>query len=275
MPDLTPDEYAALKADIAERGVMVPVEYDEDGNILDGCHRVRICDELGIRWWPRIVRKGLSEEGKRAHARTLNLARRHLSGEQRRELIAQQLRETPEQSNRQIADALGVSHHTVADQRVQLESIGQIAQCDRTTKDGRHYPRDRARPRASVFVSADDAQVANELPADQCETVMRGDKSLASAVVDVLVVERMAHAVPAEIPLATADTPAFDPPVKPLTNNQRKFRVTEAIRTLAETDVSPNELQCLMQPFEFGDVSDFLDAAITYLDRLKWVWRTT
>lgn len=36
MPPLSPDEYAELKADISARGVMVPIENDEDGNILDG-----------------------------------------------------------------------------------------------------------------------------------------------------------------------------------------------------------------------------------------------
>ena len=38
---LTSDEYAALKADIAERGILVPIEIDETGAILDGHHRVR------------------------------------------------------------------------------------------------------------------------------------------------------------------------------------------------------------------------------------------
>ena len=32
MPDLTADEYAELKADIKARGVMVPIEFDEQGN---------------------------------------------------------------------------------------------------------------------------------------------------------------------------------------------------------------------------------------------------
>ena len=41
LPDLTSDEYEALKADIRERGVMVPVELDEAGHILDGHHRVQ------------------------------------------------------------------------------------------------------------------------------------------------------------------------------------------------------------------------------------------
>lgn len=56
MPDLTPDEYAALKADIAARGVLVPIEYDESGHILDGYHRVRICNEIGITAW--LTRRG-------------------------------------------------------------------------------------------------------------------------------------------------------------------------------------------------------------------------
>lgn len=78
LPPLTEAEYAALKADIAERGVEVPVVYDDAGNVLDGHHRVRACEELGITGWPRLVRAGLSGTQKRAYARSLNAARRHL-----------------------------------------------------------------------------------------------------------------------------------------------------------------------------------------------------
>ena len=35
MPPLSPEEYEELKADIKERGVMIPIEFDEDGNTLD------------------------------------------------------------------------------------------------------------------------------------------------------------------------------------------------------------------------------------------------
>ena len=58
LPPLSRQDYEALKADIAARGVQVPVEYDEHGHILDGHHRVRACQELGIKDWPRIVRVG-------------------------------------------------------------------------------------------------------------------------------------------------------------------------------------------------------------------------
>ena len=88
---------------------MVPIEYDEHGNVLDGHHRLKICVELGIKDFPTVYRPGLSEADKRIHARMLNMARRHLTQEQRRGLIREQLTETPEKSDRQIAAGLGVS----------------------------------------------------------------------------------------------------------------------------------------------------------------------
>ena len=42
MPELSTDEYAELKADIAKNGVVVPVLVDEDGNIIDGHNRVQL-----------------------------------------------------------------------------------------------------------------------------------------------------------------------------------------------------------------------------------------
>lgn len=78
LPPLTADEYAALKADIACRGVLVPIELDELGNVLDGHHRQRAARELGLAEVPTLVRTGLSEEAKREHALRLNLLRRRL-----------------------------------------------------------------------------------------------------------------------------------------------------------------------------------------------------
>ncbi len=138
MPPLSPDERDALKADIALRGVMVPVEYDEQGNILDGHHRIELCQELGITHWPRLVRYGLSEHEKRRHARRLNLDRRHLTTEAKRFLIEQELKEAPEASDRTIADGLGVDHKTVGATRDRLESTGEIPQLDaRKGRDGK------------------------------------------------------------------------------------------------------------------------------------------
>ncbi len=77
--DPLPDEqYAALKADIARHGVLVPVELDEHGATLDGHHRVRACAELGIADYPTVIRPGMDEQAKVEHVITLNLKRRHL-----------------------------------------------------------------------------------------------------------------------------------------------------------------------------------------------------
>lgn len=77
LPSLSADEHAALSADIKARGVMVPVEVDEAGEILDGHHRVRIASELGIDY-PKVVRSGWTEDAKREHVLKVNLLRRQL-----------------------------------------------------------------------------------------------------------------------------------------------------------------------------------------------------
>ena len=150
MPELTAEEYSELKKDILERGVMIPIEFDEFGNILDGHHRLKICQELGIKNYPKVIRAGMSESEKITHARKLNIARRHLTSEQKRGLIREQLKETPEKSDRQIAQALGVSHPTVAAQRRELEKIGDVEKFTTSTDTlGREQP--RLRKTVSVF----------------------------------------------------------------------------------------------------------------------------
>lgn len=68
--------------------------------------------------------------------------RRQLSPEQKREIIRQQLLETPEKSNRQIAGMLKVSHNTVNVIRKDMESTGQVDQLKKTIgKDGKARPR--------------------------------------------------------------------------------------------------------------------------------------
>lgn len=72
-----PEEYAALEADILKRGIMFPVEKDEDGNTLDGHHREKIAKKHSLKC-PTVVRRFKTEEEKREHVIKLNLARRHL-----------------------------------------------------------------------------------------------------------------------------------------------------------------------------------------------------
>ena len=139
---LNSEEYAHLKRDIAENGVLIPVEYDEDGNILDGHHRVQACNELGITDWPRTVRNNLTEDDKRSFARRVNLVRRQLNREQKQELIRQQLIETPEKSDRQVAEELAVSHPTVGQTRRNMEKNGELVKFTSSKgADGKTRPR--------------------------------------------------------------------------------------------------------------------------------------
>lgn len=64
---LTEEEYAALKADIDQHGVLEYVHVDENGEILVGHHRARVATELGIEY-PRHVVLGLSEQQKHEYA---------------------------------------------------------------------------------------------------------------------------------------------------------------------------------------------------------------
>lgn len=126
LPALSAEEYAALEASIIAHGVLVPVEYDEAGNIIDGHHRVQVCESLGLVDWPRFVRKGLSEAEKRKLARELNVSRRHLSAAQKQAVIEDQLRDTPSISSRAIAAMVGVDHKTVSTVRRRMIDGGEI-----------------------------------------------------------------------------------------------------------------------------------------------------
>src|SRR5262249_27258684 len=117
LPKLPYDQFLALRDNIAINGVLVPILIDEEKRIIDGNYRKAIADELGYNC-PELVQKGLSEEEKRTLARALNLARRQLTQEQKHQLVADQLLETPDRSNRWIGKQLGVSHPTVASVRL-------------------------------------------------------------------------------------------------------------------------------------------------------------
>jgi hypothetical protein len=71
----------------------------------------------------------------------LNVARRQLSHEQKRSVIAEQILETPGRSNRWIGRQLGVCNKTVASVRAELVETEEIPQLDRTLgTDGKIRP---------------------------------------------------------------------------------------------------------------------------------------
>jgi len=149
---------------ILQNRVLVPIEVDEQGNILDGHHRFRICEEEGIREYPFIIRAGLTEEQKRAHVLTLNHDRRHLTAEERDELLRAD-REAG-MSLRMVAEKHGVSHQTVANAAAGVKSLTPDAKVK--GKDGKSYPARRPSVMATTKAQASKAlEALRDVPAGQ------------------------------------------------------------------------------------------------------------
>lgn len=140
LPPLSEEECQGLRSSIAVNGVKVPILVDEQKRIIDGSYRKRFADEFGYDC-PEIVEAGLTEEEKRTLARALNLSRRQLNTDQKRQIIADQLKETPDRSSRWIAKQLGVSHPTVISVREELEAGGKVYHVTEVVgEDGKTYP---------------------------------------------------------------------------------------------------------------------------------------
>lgn len=82
LPRLRDTELNELRSSIERFGVKVPVHVDENGEILDGHHRVMIADSLGLPY-PSIQVFNLSDHEKRILAAELNVARRQLTDAQK------------------------------------------------------------------------------------------------------------------------------------------------------------------------------------------------
>jgi len=186
MPPLTEDEYRTLKADIAERGVLVPIELDEAGHVLDGHHRLRAWAELrqeGVELpdYPRMLRSGWTEEQKRNHVRALNLLRRHLSKEQLREQWAAMRADG--MSYQAIAATSGVSDETVrksTSKNLEVQPI-TIKGKDNKKRPAKYKPRKPKLPQApklTIFAASDIGEEKAKAEAKRVEEKGESDQQV-------------------------------------------------------------------------------------------------
>ena len=190
LPPLPPDQLEGLRANIAVNGVLVPIFVDSDGprrGIIDGIYRRQIADEFDYQC-PEIVLPGLNDQEKRTLARALNLARRQLTTDQKRQVIADQLHETPDWSLRRVAKMLGVSAPTVGSVRVELASTVKVLQLERTIGlDGKYRP--AAKPLRVVERTATERATriaATTLICGDCRNAL---KKIASKTVDAVITD--------------------------------------------------------------------------------------
>jgi hypothetical protein len=157
-PLMSPDELKVLGEDIKKNGLLSPImvwspiEGSEEQYLLDGRNRIAAMEAAGGRialkgqaaayvwrgYGPAEFLYGTAECGATGvdpyeYVISANIHRRHLTSEQKRELIAKVLKAKPEASNRAIAKQVKADDKTVGKVRRELEATADIPQLDKTT----------------------------------------------------------------------------------------------------------------------------------------------
>jgi hypothetical protein len=159
-PPMFEAELKELAEDIKNHGLQTPIVIWEpipDNKkytaLLDGRNRLDALALLGLlgvdedgdlcltKWWrerehdwvandrfgePPLATQECQFGDPYALALSFNVQRRHLTAEQKRELIAKLIKANPEKSNRQIADQVKASHPHIAKVRAELEKTGDV-----------------------------------------------------------------------------------------------------------------------------------------------------
>ena len=145
-PMMSAEELKVLGEDIKNNGLRSRVAVLEGTNdlLLDGRNKLDAMEAVGLPVVLEDVAISVACGKHRvgfdpyAYVVSCNLTRRHLSAEDKRDVIAKLLKATPEKSNRAVAGMVKASHHTVEAVRTEMESTGQIAQLEKTVgKDGK------------------------------------------------------------------------------------------------------------------------------------------
>jgi ParB-like chromosome segregation protein Spo0J len=157
-PLMEGEEFDALVADIKAHGLREPIMLFR-GKILDGRNRYRACIAAGVKIDPHLQRNMMPSGGTDplAYVISANIHRRHLTAEQKRELIAKLLVVQPEASNVSIAKIAKVDDKTVAAVRREKEATSEIPRLEkRVGADGkvRKQPTRKAKPAPDPAVDA-------------------------------------------------------------------------------------------------------------------------
>jgi hypothetical protein len=164
---MSPDELRELGEDIVTNGVTSPIAlWRADPKsplyLLDGRNRLDAIEmvtgrpvEVGapsIMAGEFLAIDGVTElDGRKvdpwAYAVSANIHRRHLTAEQKREVMAALIKAQPEKPDLQIAKAVKVSPTTVGTVRREMEAKGDVSKLEtRTDTKGRQQPARKARP---------------------------------------------------------------------------------------------------------------------------------
>lgn len=141
---MSAEDRKRLKDNIEESGEIrdpIKIYFNDDGEalILGGKNRWEIAIELGWQTVPVEI-LNIAAEKRSEFAIRDNLDRRHLTREQKTELIRRFLKNSPDISNNALSKQLGVDDKTVGKVRKEMESGSEIPKVDkRLGADGKSY----------------------------------------------------------------------------------------------------------------------------------------
>jgi hypothetical protein len=198
-PHVSADDLRVLVDDIAANGLRTKITLwspatDKHEELLDGRHRLDALAHLGLLCLDSrghlAINKSWSERRKEwvvmpaksgkpflgrvptdtvtgdpyALALSYNVHRRHLSTEQKHDLIKEVLKAKPELSDRQIGAMTAADKNTVAADRADLEARGEIHHVEkRTDSKGRQQPAKKTKTKQAKPTTSTDTSKAAEL----------------------------------------------------------------------------------------------------------------
>jgi hypothetical protein len=150
-------DLAELAADIKTNGLRHAVIVYQC-QVLDGRNRLAACKLAGVGPRVRFVTEADIGYSPIDFVLSCNLHRRHLTTEQKRQVIAAILKADPTRSNRQVAGKVGADHKTVASVREEAEGREEIPHVATTTDTkGRKQPAGRKRRKTLLRLAGEEA----------------------------------------------------------------------------------------------------------------------
>jgi hypothetical protein len=175
-PRMSESELRELGEDIRANKLQFPIAtwFDPVAKVellIDGRNRLDAMELIGLLTAEVIsYRSRLTCIDPWAFVVSANIKRRHLTAEQKRELIAKLIKQTPNKSDRQIAKQTKTSPTTVGKIRKESEAAGDVSKLDtRTDIRGRKQPAAKpkklAKPAAPAKIIELDRSDYSEVPA--------------------------------------------------------------------------------------------------------------
>jgi hypothetical protein len=183
-PPMEGAEFEELVADIKANGLREKIDLYQ-GKIVDGRNRYRALQQLGIdpsADSTKYFRKAIyahttggeiaphernNDDSVRAYVISKNIHRRHLTADQKRELIGKVIAAQPEKSDRQIAKQVKADHKTVGAIRRAKESTGEVSPVEkRVGADGRARKQPAAKSESETEQPCRKTRLERQLDAD-------------------------------------------------------------------------------------------------------------